>query len=70
MVHGCIRGAAHRNVSRRRSTSDYVHVFSVYADLDTECLRPYDSVFERYNTSTAPYIELSLSSDASKTSKG
>ena len=27
-------------------------------------------MFEQYNTSTAPYIELSLSSDANKTSKG
>ena len=27
-------------------------------------------MFERYNTSTVPHIELSLSSDASKTSKG
>ncbi|KAK3168080.1 hypothetical protein OEA41_004526 [Lepraria neglecta] len=48
-----------------------MHVFGcVYADLDTECLLPYDSMFERYNTSTAPHIELSLPSDASKTSKG
>ena len=31
---------------------------SVYADLDTECLRPYDELFERYNVSTAPHMEL------------
>ena len=37
----------------------YVGVFGgVYADLDTECTRPYDTLFSTYNISTAPYLEL------------
>ncbi|KAL2039537.1 hypothetical protein N7G274_007809 [Stereocaulon virgatum] len=48
----------------------YMHVFGgVYADLDTECLRPYDSMFERYNTSTTPHNAITLSSDASSSLK-
>ena len=37
----------------------YMGVFGgVYADLDTECTRPYDTLFSTYNISTAPYLEL------------
>ncbi|KAL9127639.1 MAG: hypothetical protein Q9217_003530 [Psora testacea] len=39
----------------------YMHVFGgVYADLDTECVKPYDSLFARYNISTAPYTGLNV----------
>ena len=31
----------------------------VYADLDTECLLPYDSLFAQYNTSTISHIQAS-----------
>lgn len=34
----------------------YMHIFGgVYADLDTECLRPYDSLFASYNVSTVSH---------------
>ena len=37
----------------------YMHVFGgVYADLDTECLLPYDSLFENYSIPTAAHLEL------------
>ncbi|KAL9105086.1 MAG: hypothetical protein Q9163_000004 [Psora crenata] len=39
----------------------YMHVFGgVYADLDTECIKPYDSLFAKYNISTAPYHDLNI----------
>ncbi|KAG8532492.1 uncharacterized protein KY384_002369 [Bacidia gigantensis] len=37
----------------------YMHVFGgVYMDLDTECLKPYTDLFEKYNVSTASYDDL------------
>ena len=37
----------------------YMHVFGgVYADLDTECLLPYDSLFKNYSIPAAPHLEL------------
>ena len=37
----------------------YMHVFGgVYADLDTECLLPYDSLFENYDISAVPHLDL------------
>ncbi|KAL9630835.1 MAG: hypothetical protein Q9164_006217 [Protoblastenia rupestris] len=39
----------------------YMHVFGgVYADLDTECIKSYDSLFAKYNISTAPYPKLNI----------
>jgi len=32
-------------------------LLSIYADLDTECLRPYDTMFAKYNISTVSHIE-------------
>lgn len=40
----------------------YMHVFGgVYADLDTECLLPYESLFANYSIPTTPHIELTHS---------
>lgn len=41
----------------------YMHIFGgVYADLDTECLLPYDSLFANYSVPMAPHVELTTHS--------
>ena len=40
----------------------YMYVFGgVYADLDTECLLPYDSLFENYSTPVVPHKQITHS---------
>lgn len=44
-------------------------MLSVYADLDTECLRPYDTVFAKYNISTVSHTEATTASEPEKKDK-
>ena len=43
---------------RHSNVTDSTGVRSVYMDLDTECIKSYDTLFTLYNITTAPYLSL------------